>query len=413
MSLFFVLISIALTYFSPPEINPDLAKYHLQQLILFPAFLATVALVSHKIRLQWPQHLLVMGFWFAIVMSRLTSLWFGGALSAFFNFGIVVCVYFLVSLNAFTPTRIRLVCGTVVLCAVVMAGQSIIAFHTGYQAEQLVLVDRIVGWGIVHDPNDFAQLLVVALALLGAFWKRDALFRNGFLLLPACVLIYGIYRTLSRGAVFGIMAILFALLGRKLPRLVSLGMAGMVALALIALGFGGGRDYSMNEGSAAGRVIAWGSGIMDLRAHPLFGVGYGSFTTFNDLTAHNSFVLCFAELGLFGYFFWLAMIITTVVALERIGRLPKQDFQDPRLPGLHTALRAALYAFLTTSFFLSRTYTETLFILVALCGSIIHLSEEEAVRKAVYPPYAWMRITVVAEAVSVVIMYVLVRLRTA
>ena len=35
-----------------------------------------------------------------------------------------------------------------------------------------------------------------------------------------------------------------------------------------------------------------------LKSHPLFGVGFGNFADYSDHTAHNSIVVCAAELGL-------------------------------------------------------------------------------------------------------------------
>jgi len=413
MSLFFVLLSIALSYFSPPEIDPAWAKYHLQQFILFPAFLGTVILASHQLRFQWPQHFLILGFWFALVMSRLTGRWFGGALNAFLVFGVVVAVYFLVSLNTFTPARIRVVCGTFALCAVVMAIQATLAYHTGYQQEKLVRAGRIAGWGIVGDSNDFAQFLLVALAFLGAFWKKGSVIRNALLFPPACLLIYDIYLTLSRGAMLGLLTVILIAVSSKIPKVVSAGVAIMATLIFVALGFGGGREFSLNEGSAAGRVMAWGSGIADLKAHPIFGVGYALFTDFNELTAHNSFVLCFAELGLFGYFFWLGLVVTIIIGLERVNRIPPASFPDQSIPGLLRALRAGFYTFLVTSWFLSRTYNETLFILFALCGSLIHLPQVAALVPATpRKPVPWLRLTLACEFMSLIIVYVTVRLRS-
>jgi putative inorganic carbon (HCO3(-)) transporter len=422
MSLFFVLISIMLTYFSPLELSPELGRYHLQQFILFPAFLGTVLLASHHLRIQWPQHLLMIGFWFAVVMSRLSALWFGGALGAFLTFGVVVCVYFLVSLNTFTPARIRVVCGVYCLCAVIMAIQGILAFHTGYQAEKLVQGGRVAGWGIVGNSNDFAQFLVVAIALLGAFWA-GGLVRKILLLVLAAVLLYAVYLTFSRGAIFGLVAIFLVMMSTtRIPKILSFGVAGGLVLSLIAIGFGGGRDFSMNERSAASRVIAWGSGISDLRAHPFFGVGFSQFTDFNDLTAHNSFVLCFAELGLFGYFFWLALILTTVICLERMHRTPANALPYPEMAGLVRSLRAGLYAFLATAWFLSRTYNETLYLLLAMCGSVIHMTAMLPAQPGAAPlaelvsnrntRMSWVRLTLVFEVLSLIAVYISVRLRT-
>ena len=77
------------------------------------------------------------------------------------------------------------------------------------------------------------------------------------------------------------------------PLLMALGGTGFIAASAI-----GGRAISSKEQSAAERIEAWSVGLELLKWRPLFGAGYGNFTDHHHLTAHNSFVLCFAELGL-------------------------------------------------------------------------------------------------------------------
>ena len=66
------------------------------------------------------------------------------------------------------------------------------------------------------------------------------------------------------------------------------------------------------------RVAAWVTGLGIFKAHPVFGIGIDNFSDYNETgnTAHNSYVLCLAELGMFGYFFWMGMIVG-------MGRYPK------------------------------------------------------------------------------------------
>lgn len=411
MSLLLTLFSILLTYFTPKELGLDFGP-NLQKFILFPAIVGTLVLIAKQLRIQQPQHTLILGFWFAIVVSLLTNPWLGGALHAFINFAVIVCVFFLVSFNSYSPGRIRAIYGALALCGFMLAVQGIMAYHFGYQAQKLMVYPgRINGYGILNDPNDLAQFLLVAFALLGTFWKRDALILNCWLVLPAATIMYAIFLTYSRGAIIGFAAMLLLLISTKTSRSLAAIITIIVFLVLLAIGAGGGRQLSIHEASAAGRVIAWGSGISDLKAHPLFGVGYGIFTNYNDLTAHNSFVLCFAELGLFGYFFWLGLIISTVVGLERLARSAPKTADGADLSGLVTVSRAALYNFLVTSWFLSRTYNETLYILLAVCGSLIHLlpATKPDIPALKIP---WARLTVLTELASVAVVYILVRIRT-
>jgi len=114
----------------------------------------------------------------------------------------------------------------------------------------------------------------------------------------------------SRGAIFDMAAVAFALVSRRMSALRSMALAGVVIAALVLDKFGGGRGLSLHEGNADGRLMAWGSGISQLCSDPLFGTGFRQFTGYADLTAHNSFVRCFADTGFFGYFFWLARLVS-------------------------------------------------------------------------------------------------------
>src|SRR5262249_14872123 len=133
MGLILCLLSLVLYYFSPADLLPDLAHYHIQQVILFPAAVITLAsFIMRGTHIQTPQYLLMIGTWFAVFVSVFSKLWLHGALDAFIEFSLVVCIYFLVSINAFTLARARVVCGVMVACAFVMAIQGIFAYHTGY-----------------------------------------------------------------------------------------------------------------------------------------------------------------------------------------------------------------------------------------------------------------------------------------
>ncbi len=79
----------------------------------------------------------------------------------------------------------------------------------------------------------------------------------------------------------------------------------------MALDFGG-RSLSIElDESASERLVAWTEGLEMLKAQPILGVGYGQFLDHHTLTAHNSLVLCFAETGLLGCFFWVGLFVVT------------------------------------------------------------------------------------------------------
>ena len=421
MALILTLISIVLAYFSPADIMPSLTPYHIQQIILLPALAASlISMNMRRASLPWPQYPLLLGFWCAVILSVLSKFWLRPALNAFFIFGLLACIYFLVFLNAFTLARIKVLCFVMTACAVVMSVQGILAYHTGYMADKLlnmrvvegfVQYKRICGMGVLHDPNDFAQFLLVGLTFLGFFRAKGNPLASVFVVPTAAIIMYALYLTFSRGVLFGLAVVAFVTVSRRIGAVPSAILAGGLFLLMLVMNFGGGREISVHEGSAAGRIVAWGAGIAQLKHFPIFGAGFGQFTEYNDLTAHNSFVLCFAELGLFGYFFWLALLLTTILGLEGLTRLPVKTVEDVHFASCLTTVRAALYGFLATAWFLSRTYTETLYILLALGAIIIHMRRDAlparwvAVRR-------WVPATVAFQVGSVIVFYLTVRLRS-
>jgi O-antigen ligase len=118
------------------------------------------------------------------------------------------------------------------------------------------------------------------------------------------------------------------------------------------------------------------------RSSPVFGVGFQQFMVHNpSLTAHNSLLLCLAELGIFGTLFWLGLIVFSILALYRIVRNRTALAQAPDLVSSANGVLIALFTFLGTALFLSRTYTMTLYVLLGMAAAArqLFLRQPEAV----------------------------------
>ena len=87
------------------------------------------------------------------------------------------------------------------------------------------------------------------------------------------------------------------------------------------------------------------------------------------MTAHNSFLLCAAELGFVGFFLWMSLIVVTIMQLNRVNNLLEKT--NPGMARWARALRLSLGAYLFTSFFLSLTYALPLFMLLGMAGAVI------------------------------------------
>ena len=196
----------------------------------------------------------------------------------------------------------------------------------------------------------------MVLPMLGLAWRPSHAFRNLLLvLIPGAVLLYAVYLTHSRGALVGLAVMLF-MAARQRWGTIRAVIAAAVPVALgILLQFSGGRSFSIQDQSNVGRLDAWSAGLGMFRQQPFFGVGYNMFTDHNELTAHNSFVLCFAELGLFGYFFWLALLLITGYQLIWAPAGAQETEQGRSVVRWAGVVQMSFYGFLGTALFLSQT----------------------------------------------------------
>jgi len=439
------LFVLALTLLHPIEaFAPELAEYRpllLLSLIVFTAA-AFTAVRSGRIAAA-PRHLVLFAAFVAVLaLSRVVNGWTGGALTALTDFGPTAVLFVTTLLLLTTTQRLRATCATIAICMTLLACAGIAAVHTGFMADQLLVHEgvevedhlqggpdidtgnaeepddgperslwRVRSWGFLSDPNDFSQAMVATLPMLAALWIRRRRLRNLVCIwLPGAVLLYAIYLTHSRGALLGLAAVLgFALLRSAGYFRTGLLLAAMAGAALF-VGFTGGRSYSAEEESAGGRIEAWAEGIQMLRGAPLFGVGYGNFTDNFNYTAHNSFVLCFAELGLIGYFVWLSMIVLSFKETRIAAGAGPPEADEARLA---RALRISMVGFLVCAWFLSRTYQPVLFLMLALCIAISYCARRTAAPdEPGWPaPVRWPATTVKLMLASIVVIYIIVRLQ--
>jgi len=134
---------------------------------------------------------------------------------------------------------------------------------------------------------------------------------------------------------------------------------------------------STDEASSYGRVQAWGIGIDLFEQFPLFGVGQGSYTDYHFRTAHNSFVLCAAELGTFGLFPWIMLIYLSIKNNHFVSRNTSSAHMEEVAIYADT-VRYGLIAFALGAYFLSRTYSDLLFVLIGLSVATTRIFVEAA-----------------------------------
>jgi len=385
--------------------------------------------------LRAPQLYLMAGLTAMISLSIAFTGWLGGAVYAFEDFSRTTIVFFLIVLNVNSMRRLRIVGATLVLLTIFVAGQGVAAYHWGFQEEKFILfprgttleagepgpvqelpsedsevtVPRIRGLGFLNDPNDLAQAILFGMPFLFLAWRRGRWLLSLVLIVPPFLfLVYSIYLTHSRGAIVGLCVLVLLALRWRIGQTASLALTSLLALALIGLNFSGNRGFV--DESAEARVDAWSEGLQMLKDNPVWGVGYEEFTEYNRKTAHNSFVLCFAELGLAGYFFWLGLLVITLFELHSLGKLTNEEPIDEDLRRWGRAIFLALCAFLAAGMFLSRTYTMTLYIIVALGTALADIARNSERPVFELSPMRWVTRVGALELASILMVYLFIRL---
>jgi O-antigen ligase len=485
MGFALTVVYIMVTIISPEQFGKEWASYHA---VMFLSGITALASLSNMTTYSnWKtsvQTYLLLGLIGAIALSEVAHGWLGGVVEGWRMFLPSAAVFFFIVVNATTTRRLKFMTLAAVASCVAVAVEALCGYYAGYQGEMFVLLTnisspqddvigqltRIRGAGFLSDPNDFAQILLIALPLAFIAWRRGRNVTNFFVVLvPAALLLWTTYLTHSRGGLIALAAVALMAARKKLGTTASTALAAAFILGMLALDFTGGRGISAASG--ADRLEAWANGLEMFKSAPLFGVGFNGFTDFYEITAHNSFVLCLAELGLLGSTLWMALLVTTTIGLNRIIGVQKKSpsrrffgllrlFEanfinspqalalgpafsqglfalkyasacegppamvsanavqfEPKTKPNHSsivpqqwmvAMRLALVSFMTTSWFLSRSYAITMYLVLGLATATIGLQSGDSKQ----PDRGhWVFSTLTAEVLVIILIYGLVRLR--
>ncbi len=82
-----------------------------------------------------------------------------------------------------------------------------------------------------------------------------------------------------------------------------------------------------------------------MKSRPIFGVGYDMFMDALPQTAHNSYVLAAAELGIVGLFCWIGLLYCSFKGLSVI------QLREPRYYNYALGLQSSMVGFCAAAFF--------------------------------------------------------------
>lgn len=273
---------------------------------------------------------------------------------------------------------------------------------------------------LYYDANDLAMVLAMTMPLAVYFlrpksktmWRLVSLSTFGVILL-------GIVKTGSRGGFLGIVAVMLYLVFKysAIPRRIRLSAVGFFVLGLLVIGsdqywkmmgtmLNPKEDYNYAGNSEGGRVEVWKRGFGYVKEYPLLGVGAANFGWAEEnlgrgaqrklegkgtkrMTAHNSFVLAAAELGIIGFFVFCLVLIRAFKSLKLSIKLgDSAGTQDRDEAALGQALVASMIAFLVCGFFLSQTYAPALHVLLGLIVGLFKVQRDRLRALGAPPPVA-------------------------
>jgi putative inorganic carbon (hco3(-)) transporter len=425
---FYLLVYIAVLYLRPQEYVQALADAPVVPVLLLSA--GAFWLVAQVKNFEAPQHYLMLGLSLAMFMSVLMTGWLSGATTVLTEFAPTLLVFYITATSVDSVKRFRDVGWLLTIVS------SVIAVHGIHQASTedgigwtgAAMIDgRITYMGLLNDPNDLSMALLMSLPFTLYVAKKTKWFVMRWACCAAAgTLLYAVYLCNSRGSVLGLLVMLSVYCVRRFGWLRSMLVGPLVLTPMLLLAPSRMSEMSADEESAAGRVDAWFEGFDMFKSHPLFGIGKGLFTDHNALTAHNSFVLAIAELGLFGYFFWLSILVVSTTMIYRIlySTEPKSTPQNPSetqpnaaptlqwadLQNIASTLAYSMIGAMCAAFFLSRTYVVFLYLLVALVVAMYQMARQN------WPQMAPVRVAdmvgrlIFIEVASMVFLWVLTRI---
>ena len=381
MSILFGLY-LVLLIIRPQEFVPALASVPMLQMLLVACL--AIWVLSRDKKLSLPQFSLAGCL---LVFAPLTigmNGWWGGVPAALGHLGPVIAIFVVATMAARELRALHAYMWIMLVCACVLVGYSAIQLHTnvGPWTGIVPKEGRPYYVGIFSDPNDLGELFVIAVgfALYLLSTGRRGLERL-FLWCSVGWVCYGTILTNSRGALLATLTVV-ALEGWRRFGKVAVTVGAVLAVpALLAVTRLS--QLSAGEESANGRLEAWYEGIQLLRSSPVFGVGFGNFTNYNELTAHNSIILPMAELGIPGLTIWLGIIWYCIRMLWWVGYGPhakmeksqplkdRKGLSDEPVVREILAGRGLLMTFIgygVGAFFLSQSYSAPLFL---FCGFMV------------------------------------------
>jgi O-antigen ligase len=321
----------------------------------------------------------VLGLIPAIALSHMSHFDLWSARMRSWDF-IKVAIYYLTLVSVVNSTlRLRFFLYSVAVFATITAGIASLDFLdfveipclraaqealTDPMTGERSLIPRLVATGLFNDPNDLAMISVfsIMMCVMGLCDNRLGLARVAFLA-PLAVMFLALILTKSRGGMLAFVAacgvLSYCRFGLWKTGVVALMFVPALALVVSQRATDIGNDGA-SANTAHSRIELWACGLVAMKKSPVFGIGAGFFPDECELVAHNSYVHCFVELGLFGGALFLGAYWFSALGLWKLGRVagsPLVGMTSSYFRKMQPFILAGLVGFAVSQLSLSRPYS--------------------------------------------------------
>lgn len=303
--------------------------------------------------------------------------------------------------------------GVLVAASVASIGYGLVADPSAGEPTE----GRLAGAGI--NPNELGAVLVVAVVFgvaLGLVRNWHPLVRTAAFA-GAAISTVGLFLTLSRGALFGlVVAMLVAPLalgpGRRLAAVAVMAATLVCAVAwfgVVASASDRERVTNPSAEGGSGRTDLWRVGWRMVEDHPVRGVGAGNFPvrsvdyllrpgrTEHDAfivdtpkEPHNIYLAVLAELGIVGFLLFATIIVTALAAAIGAARQFARRGR-PVLDLLSRTLFIGLVGYLAALFFSSQLFEKQFWLLLATGPALLAIAQRTPGEERMPAPLAGTR----------------------
>lgn len=431
MRFFLFIIANALLFIRPSELVADLAAIEIYRWFILACLAVSVPVVFQQITTRYPGVPPIVACVLLLLPVVFVSGFFHGNMELIQDTVIEfakILIYFVLMIALLTdPARLRKFLHWICVFSAAVTLIAVLRYHADIalpaptaktkpgqknvshgtfvvdktrdaETGQLVDVRRMCGTGIFNDPNDFALVLVAAIPLcLYRLTDPTQKAARPFWLLLLLTFGYALMLTQSRGGFLALVAGLLTLFHLKYGGRKTL-LLGLGVLPILLVVFAGRMTtISASEGTGQARIQLWSDGLNFFLHSPLIGIGMENYRHFSSHVAHNSFIHCYAELGVIGGTLFLGAFYFAIKGMYDMRTAPPveaapaeaKDDIDPELQRLHPFLMATLIAYTVGVCFLSRSYIVPTYMVLGLAVVYLRLRAAQASE----PMPAWGMLT--------------------